>query len=166
MGRKANHLDIHEDEATLKKRLSKCTKLQEEKKVRMLIHFKGREAPDQPSLIKELNICERTLQRWKKEYAADGLDSFLSPQTRNKPSRLISESLHKALREKTNDPHDPFLGYWHAVEWVEQEHGVALKYEHLRSYLIKHFGTKVKRGRRSHIKKDADAEKAFLKSSP
>ncbi len=164
MGRNPITLSIKEDEPTLKKYLSKSTTLQQEKKSRMLMYFKNCESPSQDYLTRELNICTRTLQRWKKDYTDNGIKSFLSVQTRNKPSKLISNDLHLALEEKVNNTRDPLLGYWHAQEWVKTEQGIELKYGHLRQYLINHFGTKVKKGRRSHIRKDAAAEELFKKN--
>jgi transposase len=164
MGRKLIPLSIKEDEATLRKYLSKVTTLQQEKKVRVLMYFKAYDTPIQEVIIKELNICTRTLQRWKKHYSEKGIKSLLKPQTRNKPSKLISGELHQALEAKSNDAKNPFLGYWHAQEWVKTEYGVDLNYWHLRQYLINHFGTKVKKGRRSHIRKDADVEELFKKT--
>jgi hypothetical protein len=63
-----------------------------------------------------------------------------------------------------NDSHNPFLGYWDAQQWVVEQYGVEVKYQRIREYLIQHFSTKLKVLRKSHYKKDDDAEKAFLKT--
>ncbi len=165
MGRKVQLLSIKEDISTLKGYLPKCKSLRQEKRLRALLYFKENAIPDQDSLCKELNISPRTLQQWKKSYGREGIEGFLKAQTRDKPSKLISPELHKALEERMNSTTDPFLGYWHAQEWIRDEFGIELKYSFLRQYLIGHFGSKVKRGRKSHVKKDGEAEKVFLKTS-
>ena len=80
-------------------------------------------------------------------------------------SRIITPEIHKGLEVKVNSSTDPFLGYWDAQNWVNQTYGIDVKYHLLRQYLINHFKTKLKSPRKSHYKKDADAEKAFLKTS-
>ena len=165
MGKQAIVIQVKENKATLKKHLANCKNLKQEKRIRMLLYFKNTEAPvpDGP-LYKELNISQRTLQRWKHQYSEEGVASFLSAQTRKKGFKQVSAQLHEAFKVKLNDTKDPLLGYWHAVEWAKADHGAEVQYQTLRQYLIKHFGTKIKRGRKSHIEKDQGAEQAFLKS--
>ena len=54
--------------------------------------------------------------------------------------------------------------YWDAQKWVFDKYGVEIKYQRIREYLIQHFGTKLKVPRKSHYRKDVEAEKAFLKT--
>jgi len=165
MGKSATILQVKEDRTTLKRYLGKCKTLRQEKRVRMLLHFSTHEAPvPEAPLCKELNICKRTLQRWKCEYSEEGIARFLKPQSREQDSKQIDADLHRAFDAKLSDTKEPLLGYWHAVQWARAEHGAQLSYPNLRKYLIKHFGTSVKRGRRSHIEKDQGAGEAFLKS--
>jgi transposase len=46
-----------------------------------------------------------------------------------------------------------------------EQYGVEVNYHRIREYLIKHFKTKVKRPRKSHIQKDPQAEEAFFKTT-
>jgi transposase len=55
-------------------------------------------------------------------------------------------------------------GLSNAQDWVKKEFGVEIKYQRIREYLIQHFRTKTKSPRKSHIKKDKQAEEAFLKT--
>lgn len=79
-------------------------------------------------------------------------------------SKIISQEIHLGLEKRANDPHNPFLGYWDAQDWVKKEYGVEIKYQRIREYLIQHFLTKTKSPQKSHIKKDKQAEEAFLKT--
>ena len=165
MGKPTILLQVKEDTPTLKRHLTKCKTLKQEKKVRELLYFNTPEPlVPEAQLCKELNISRRTLQRWKRQYSEEGIVPFLKPQSRKQDSGQINAQLHKAFEVKLNDIKDPLLGYWHAVRWAKTEHGAEVSYPNLRKYLIKHFGTKVKRGRRSHIEKHQGAEEEFLKS--
>ena len=90
---------------------------------------------------------------------------MLMDKPKNKTSKIITPSIHKGLSQRVKDPHNPFLGYWDAQNWVKQEYGVDIKYQRIREYLIQHFKTKPKTPRKSHYKKDDKAEKAFLKTT-
>ena len=157
---------VIDDRVTLQKQLGKCSSLKQEKKVRMLLAFLNDSSTDQTVLCTQLAITLRTLQRWKRNYVLQGLEQFASLPKRKRTSSKVSAQLHDALQAKVHDTEDPLLGYWHAVEWVREQHGVELHYKQLRKYLITHFGTKVKRGRKSHVKKEEQAEATFLKSCP
>ncbi len=76
----------------------------------------------------------------------------------------MTPEIHKALEQRLNSSDNGFLGYWDARQWINQNHGVNIKYHWLRKYLVTHFKTKLKSPRKSHYKKDVGAEKAFLKT--
>lgn len=51
------------------------------------------------------------------------------------------------------------------LDWIKNEFKKEIKYNTLLKYSIKNFGSKVKVARKSHIKKDEEAVKAFKKTS-
>lgn len=112
-----------------------------------------------------LDISPKSSERWTHKYIEGGIDGLLSDQPKKISSRIITEEIHKGLEERVNSSENGFLGYWDAQNWVNQTYGVDIKYHLLRHYLIKHFKTKLKSPRKSHYKKDVDAEKAFLKTT-
>ena len=112
-----------------------------------------------------LNISPKTSERWTTKYINNGVEGLLSDKPKVLHSRIITPEIHKGLEAKVNSSTDPFLGYWDAQNWVNQTYGVEVKYHLLRHYLIQHFKTKLKSPRKSHYKKDEQAEKAFLKTS-
>lgn len=121
--------------------------------------FKTRKA-----LCDYLGISPKSSERWTHKYINDGIEGLLSDKPKLLRSRIITPEIHKALEAKVNSSTDPFLGYWDAQHWVNQTYAIEVKYHTLRHYLIQHFNTKLKSPRKSHYKKDADAEKAFLKT--
>ncbi|MFD2733597.1 hypothetical protein ACFSSE_17955, partial [Pedobacter alpinus] len=135
-----------------------------EKRMRCLIEIKSGRFDTRQELADYLLVHIRTLERWVNDYKCGGIVQMLSDRPKNKQSKIITPAMHKGLEQRVNDPHNPFLGYWDAQNWVRQEYGIDVKYHRIREYLKQHFRTKLKTPRKSHYKKDGEAEKAFLKT--
>ena len=71
--------------------------------------------------------------------------------------QLFSDEQHDKLGAKLKDIHNGLQGYVELQTWVKEELGVEADYFNLRKYVKKHFGTKVKRSRKSHVKKYPEA---------
>ncbi len=89
----------------------------------------------------------------------------MSPRPQTRRSKIVTDQIHEALAQRVNSSSNPFLGYWEAQAWVEQEYGVQMTYHWIRKYLIQHFKTKLKSPRKSHNKKEEQAIEAFLKTT-
>ena len=163
MGKKA-YLDITETVLELKKLLAKQRTLKTEKRLKGLLAIKSSKFETRQGVVDYLGVHIRTLERWIKNYKTGGIDQMLMDKPKNKTSKIITPVIHNGLSQRVNDAHKPFLGYWDAQDWVKQEYGVDVKYQRIREYLIQHFKTKLKTPRKSHYKKDEQAEKAFLKT--
>jgi transposase len=140
MGKKTK-LDITESSSELKKLLLKQKTIKGEKRIKCLLEIKSIRFDTRQDLADYLLVHIRTLERWVNDYR------------------------HGGLEQRVNDPHNPFLGYWDAQIWIKQEYDVDVKYQRIREYLNQHFKTKLKTPRKSHYKKDEEAEKAFLKTT-
>jgi transposase len=163
MGKKA-HLDIQESIPELQKILVKRKSMQEEKRIKCLIAIKSAKFGTRQELAGYLGIHIRTMERWVNSYKSGGIFEMLSNKPKNKQSRIITQEIHQGLELRVNDPQNPFRGYWDAQNWVKCEYGIEIKYQRIREYLIQHFNTKTKSPRKSHIKKDKQAEESFLKT--
>ncbi len=163
MGKKA-FLDIKESILELKKLLSKQHTLKREKRLKSLLLIKTGKFETRQQVADGVSVHIRTLERWLRNYKEGGVDQMLSDKPKNKTSKIITAEIHNGLSQRVNDSHNPFLGYWDAQNWVKQQYGVDVKYHRIRQYLIQHFKTKLKTPRKSHYKKDDQAEKAFLKT--
>ena len=135
-----------------------------EKRVVWLESILSKRFKTRKELANYLNISPRTQQRWTKQYLYRGIEGLLTDEPKNLKSRIITQEIHQGLSERVNSSTAPFLGYWEAQSWVFEQYGVEVKYHLLRHYLIQHFRTKLKSPRKSHYKKDVEAEKAFLKT--
>tara|TARA_R110000868_G_scaffold97876_1_gene269299 strand:- start:16644 stop:16907 length:264 start_codon:yes stop_codon:yes gene_type:complete len=76
---------------------------------------------------------------------------------------VVTPETHKGLEQKLNDSTAPLSGYNDALRWVEFEYGKRFKYNTLRSYMKRLFGSKLKVSRKSHCKKEDNAEEVFKK---
>ena len=140
------------------------TNIMHEKRVIFLIYLKENKFKTRHELCDYLGIDPRTQQRWTKQYLENGISFLLTDLPKNKKSKIITPEIHKELEKRLNSSDQGFLGYWDAQAWVNNEFGIDIQYHWLRKYLIKHFKAKLKSPRKSHYKKDEEAEKAFLKT--
>lgn len=118
---------------------------------------------NQQDLSTFLNVSESSLRRWAKVYSESGLEEMLKISNGGKRREVVTCDIHDALKIKLNDSHNPLQGYTDAVLWVEHKFNRKIKYNTLRTYMIKQFGSKLKSPRKSHYKKDPDAEAFFKK---
>jgi len=145
--------------------LKKQTSLSGEKRVKCLIYIKEDKFPTRLQLAQYLGVHRRTIERWLAKYSEKGIHSMIKNQSKPKASQYITEEIHTGLASRVTSNSNPFLGYWDAQQWVKSEYGVDVNYHTLRYHLIKHFGTKPKSARKSHVKKDGQAIEAFLKTA-
>ena len=163
MGKRA-YLEVTESLSELRKLLSKQKSIKSQQRVKCLMDIKTARFDTRQELADYLSVHIRTMERWLVNYRTGGIVSMLSNKPNTKASKIINNEIHKGLEQRVNDPNNPFLGYWDAQQWVFENYGIDVKYHRIREYLIQHFSTKLKVPRKSHYKKDVEAEKAFLKT--
>ncbi len=163
MGKKALII-VKESKVELESLRKKQTSLAMERRVLWLLQFKSKKDSKREETASKVNISLSTQERWIKLYMNKGIEKFLISNKNNHKSNIITDEIHLALKVRMNSSESPLLGYWDAVEWINEEFGVEIKYHWLRKYLISHFKTKLKSPRKSHYKKDEQAIEAFLKT--
>jgi len=164
MGR-TSKITIKENLETLKTRYKKESNSKLKLRIQCLIYTKEVKYTTQTILATHIGIDYSSLKRWLKQYNEEGLESYLSIKSGGNKASIISEEIHKKLSDKLNDSAAPLKGYWEAQQWVRDNFGLEIKYNTLRTYLIRHFKTKIKAPRKSHYKKDDQAIEAFFKTS-
>lgn len=163
--RKRRVIEIKEDLPTLKKLKRVQKNLRTEKRAYALICLKESKFSTYQELADHLYIHMRTLEKWLSQYESEGLEGFLTSKPKRKGSKIINEAMHQGLKSRVEDPNNPFLGYWDAQNWLNETFSASVEYHRVREYLIQHFKTRVKRPRKSHIKKDPQAKEAFFKTA-
>lgn len=134
-------------------------------RIQSLILTKENKFKKRTDLATHLGVDYATLKRWTREYKDHGLSNFLKIKSGGSRRSSITPEVHQQISDKLHNSKEPLLGYFDAVVWLEHEHQVSVKYHTLRSYMIRHFKTKLKHPRKSHYKKDEQAIEAFKKTA-
>lgn len=79
---------------------------------------------------------------------------------------VFSKEEHKRIEKKLKDASNGLAGYIELQQWIEQEFQKEVKYNTILKYAIRHFGSRVKVARKSHVNKDEQAVASFKKTSP
>lgn len=134
-------------------------------RIRMLIVIKQSEHPlSKNALSKLVQASASSIQIWRTLYLEGGLDNLLTHSTKASRPSMFSLEEHQVLEAKLHDPANGFQGYKELHQWVEQHIKSGIKPNSLMVYCRQKFGTKIKVGRKSHVKKDDEAVEAFKKT--
>ena len=160
------YIVIKETLSELKTLLKKASPLIRPR-LRVLIEMKKNEKSgiSKRDLAKLVGVDPNSAQTWRTIYYKGGIAALQKHEKKGfKPSVFTLEE-HKAIEKKLKDPKNGLRGYVELLDWTEQEFKKQIKYNTLLKYSIKHFGSKVKVARKSHIKKDEEAVLTFKKTS-
>lgn len=136
-------------------------------RIRVLLEFKKREpaAVSKRDVADLVGVSHNSVQTWRTLYISGGIEAIVKHERKGaKPSQITPEE-HKLIEKKLQDPKNGLRGYVELLTWVEAEFNKTIKYNTLLKYTIRHFGSKVKVARKSHVKKDEEAVSAFKKTS-
>lgn len=138
------------------------------KRLQVLIEIRkaGKAGISKRELSSITGVNHNSILKWRKMYQQGGISSLLSHGRKGgyKPS-VISPEAHIAIEKKLKDPKNGIRGYVELLDWVNTELLKDIKYITLLKYVERHFGTKIKVARKSHIKKDKEQVEAFKKTS-
>ena len=160
-------LTIHESLKTLKALQRKSSPLISNR-LRILIEIKKRASSggiSQRELSAKTGINPKSISKWRKQYRELGLSALLNHGRKGSKKSVISPAVHQALAQKLNDPQNGLCGYVELLDWVNTTFSLSVKYITLTKYVQRHFGTKIKVARKSHIHKDEQAGEIFKKTS-
>ena len=163
MGR-TSKIVIKESLTELELLLKKEKKYRIKLRLKALLFSKSQKFKTQSALSDHLGIALSTLKRWFNQYQEKGITSLLSLNSGGNKKSLITEPIHKALSDRLTSSTDPFRGYWDVQNWIRDNYDLDLNYNTVRTYLIRHFKTKLKTPRKSHYKKNEEAIEAFFKT--
>jgi transposase len=158
-------IEITETLDYLKKLRNKENNHRLKTRIQSLILTKEEKFKRRIDLANHLGVGIASLDRWTRVYKESGLDAMLTISNGGARRICVPKEVHEGLAEKVYDSNSPLLGYWDAVGWVKENYDLDIKYNTLRTYLIRHFKTKLKEPRKSHYKKDEQAIQAFKKTT-
>lgn len=160
---------------TVKETLNELRSLQRKhgeligKRLLILIEIKkaeGNKLLSKRELSDITGINHNSIVKWRKIYNKDGLEALLVHGRKGGYKKsVISKENHAKIEVKLNDPKNGIRGYNELLAWVADELSLDIKYITLLKYCQRHFSTKIKVARKSHVKKDDEAVEVFKKTS-
>lgn len=138
------------------------------KRLQVLIEIKRHEDKggiSKRDLSRITGVNHNSIVKWRRQYIEGGIDVLLKHGRKGFKPSIINKEEHEKLASKLSDPTNGLQGYKELLEWVNKEFEKNMKYTTLYEYTRRHFKTKIKVARKSHIKKDKDASEALKKTS-
>ncbi|MEO6707838.1 MAG: helix-turn-helix domain-containing protein [Ginsengibacter sp.] len=137
------------------------------KRLLMLIEIKRHEKTgiSKRELSKITGINHNSIVKWRNLYKKEGIEPLLTHgRIGGFKKSVISKEEHAKIEKKLNDPKNGIRGYTELLDWVKKELGKEIKYITLLKYTQRHFGSKIKVARKSHVKKDDVLVDTFKKT--
>ena len=162
---KAKIILINESSKELKQ-LQKNQPLTIIKRLNMLIELKknGVNGLSKRELAKLIGVDPNSIQKWRTIYIKEGIKGIVSHGRIGFKPSLITKEEHKKIAHKLNQPKNALTGYKELMQWIKDEFGKEIKYTTVVEYAKRHFGSKIKVARKSHILKDEVAMATFKKT--
>jgi len=137
------------------------------KRLLMLIEIKRHEKTgiSKRDLSTITGINHNSIVKWRNQYNKEGIGPLLTHGRIGFKKSVISKEEHLKIEKKLNDPKNGIRGYKELLEWVAKDMGKDMKYITLLKYAQRHFGSKIKVARKSHVKKDEQQVDTLKKTS-
>lgn len=138
------------------------------KRLLMLIEIKrsGKTGISKRELSLKTGINHNSIVKWRKLYNLSGIEPLLKHgRVGGYKKSIFIKQEHDKIAIKLNDPKNGIRGYKELLEWVNKEFSKDIKYISLVKYAQRHFGSKIKVARKSHVKKSEEALTTFKKTS-
>lgn len=156
----------------IKENLSQLKELQRKSgylianRLRILIEFKKHEEAgiSKRSVSDITGINHNSVTKWRNIYLKEGIQAFLKHGRKGFKKSVIDAESHKAIEKKLKDPRNGLRGYKELQQWVSETLNLEVEYNTLVKYAMRHFGTKIKVARKSHVKKDENMVVDFKKT--
>ena len=136
------------------------------KRLLMLIELKKEKniAVSKRDLAKRIGVDPNSITSWKRLYEQSGIDGIMLDGRIGFKASVVSAEEHKKIELKLKDPKNGIRGYVELLDWVKTELSKDMKYITLVKYAERHFGSKIKVARKSHVKKDDQGVETFKKN--
>lgn len=162
----AKIIHVKESSAELK-RLQKNQPLIIIKRLNMLLELKknGQDGIPKRQLAKLIGVDPNSIQNWRSIYCDSGIAGILSHGRIGFKPSLINREEHKKIEQKLSQPKNALRGYKELMQWIKEELGKDLKYTTVVEYSKRHFASKIKVARKTHVLKDEEKVATFKKTS-
>lgn len=138
-------------------------------RIKMLIAMKkaGKGGISKRELMDSVGASSQSIHRWRTAYKQGGMEAMVYNGRKGKVGKpsVFTAAEHQQMEQKLKDPKNGLAGYIELQQWIEQEFNKEVKYNTVLKYAMRHFGSKVKVARKSHVRKDNEAITIFKKTS-
>jgi transposase len=138
------------------------------KRLQMLIQIKKHEQTgiSKRSLSAITGINHNSIVKWRTQYNKEGIEPLLRHgRVGGLRKSVVTQEEHQHIESKLKEPANGIRGYTELLQWVKTRLQKDIKYITLLKYAQRHFGSKIKVARKSHVKKDKASIAAFKKTS-
>lgn len=156
-------ISIKESIKFLNNSYSKAKGRLQQDRIKTLLYVKSEKYAYQSSIGKKLGRTEKTIREWLKTYSEKGFSGLLKVSSGGNNKRTLSSKVICLIESKVTDPHSTITSYVELRHILEKETGEKVAYGALYSHCRRKFKTKLKVARKSHYKKDPEAEALFKK---
>ena len=133
-------------------------------RLQMLLFIKTGDYLYQTQLADKTGYNINSIKSWVRRYRERGMEGILDYTGGGTRPAAIQGVVSEQMRSLLSDPENGISSYIQIQHWL-RDRGVEMSYHAVYNYLRRHFKTKLKVGRKSHIKKKESATAAFKKST-
>jgi transposase len=106
-----------------------------------------------------------SIQTWRTAYINGGIALLLNHQKVGYKPSIITAEQEEALKEHLHQPDNGTVGFVELLAWFNQRFNTKINYKTFHGFVVRKFNAKIKKARKTHIKKDVTAVEAFKKTS-
>lgn len=137
-------------------------------RIKMLLEMNkaGENGISKRELMDNVGASSQSIHNWRTVYKQGGMEALVYNGRKGKVGKpsVFTKEEHVEMEQKLKDPKNGLAGYVELQQWIEQEFKKEVKYNTVLKYAMRHFGSKVKVARKSHVKKDDKAVGTFKKN--
>ena len=156
-------IDIKENLDFLEKSLARTTSSLKQDRIKALLFIKKGKYVFYSDIAKKLGRTEKTIRVWIQEYLKDGISSMLEVKSGVNNTRKISDKMALSIEQKLSDSITTITSYVELLELLREELNESVNYGALYAHCKRKHKSKLKVARKSHYKKDENAEVFFKK---
>ena len=132
-------------------------------RLKALLLLKREKVTYQSQIANKLGFTEKTVREWLKTYAQHGIKKLLSINVGGNNTRVISDAAINFISTQLFNPQTTITSYKELQGLIESNLGEFIDYGTLYAHCKRKHQSKLKVSRKSHYKKDPEAELVFKK---
>ena len=156
-------IDVKEALDFLEKSLAKTSGSLKQDRIKTLLFIKKGRYVFYSDIAKKLGRTEKTIRVWIQEYSKKGISAMLDVKSGGNNTRKISDKMALSIEQKLTDSKTTITSYVELLELLKEELNESVNYGTLYAHCRRKHKAKLKVARKSHYKKDENAEAFFKK---